>query len=68
MLARTTNTIKHPCQGFKMKWCKLCGPGRTKGTPAGKYMQAPHNHAKGLFTKKETPAKFNAKKKSLKAK
>jgi hypothetical protein len=30
-------------------------------------MQAPHNHAKWLLSKKESPAKFNAKKKSLKA-
>jgi hypothetical protein len=30
--------------------------------------QAPHNHAKWLLSKKETLAKFNAKKKSLKAK
>ncbi len=51
MLARTTNTIKHPSQGYKMKWCKLCGPGHTKGTPTGMYMQAPHNHAKWLLTK-----------------
>jgi hypothetical protein len=38
MLTRTTNTIKHPSQGYNMKWCKLCGPGHTKGTPAGMYM------------------------------
>jgi hypothetical protein len=68
MLARTTDTIKHPSQAYGMKWCKLCGPGRSKGTPAGMYMQAPHNHVKWLFSKKETLAKFNAKKKSLKAK
>jgi hypothetical protein len=68
MPARTTNTIKHPSQGYEMKWCKLCGPGRTKGNPTGMYMQAPHNHAKWLLSKKETLAKFNAKKKSLKAK
>jgi hypothetical protein len=68
MLARTTNTIKHPTQGYKLKWCKLCGPGRSKGTPAGMYMQAPHNHAKWLRYKKESLVKFNAKKKSLKAK
>ncbi len=51
-----------------MKWCKLCGPGRSKGTPAGMYMHAPHDHAKWLLSKKESLAKFNAKKKSLKAK
>jgi hypothetical protein len=32
------------------------------------YMQACHNHAKWLLSKKETLAKFNANKKSLKAK
>jgi hypothetical protein len=68
MLKGTTNTIKHPSQGYKMKWCKLCGLGRTKGTHAGIYMQAPHNHAKWLLSKNETLVKFNAKKKSLKAK
>ncbi len=67
MLAKTTNTIKHLSQGYKMKWCKLCGPGHSKGTPAGMYMQAPHDHAKWLLSKKETP-KFNTKKKFLKAK
>jgi hypothetical protein len=51
-----------------MKWCKLCGPGLSKMTPAGMYMQAPHNHAKWLLSKKEMLAKFNAKKESLKAK
>ncbi len=51
-----------------MKWCKLCGPGRTKGTPVGMYIQAPHNVAKWLLTKKEKLAKFDAKKKTLKAK
>jgi hypothetical protein len=62
MLARITNTIKHPSQGYKMKWCKLFGPGHSKGSPAGMYMQAPHNHANWLRSKKETLAKFNAKK------
>jgi hypothetical protein len=51
-----------------MKWCKLCGPGHSKGTPAGIYMQAPHDHAKWLLSIKETLTKFNAKKKSLKTK
>ncbi len=32
------------------------------------YMQAPHDHAKWLLSKKESLAKFNARKKSLKAK
>jgi hypothetical protein len=68
MLARTTNNIKHPSQGYGMKWCKLCGPGHTKGIFAGMYMQAPHDHAIWLLFKKEMLAKFNAKKKSLKAK
>ncbi len=68
MLARTTNTIKHPFQGYEIKWCKLCGPGHSKGTPTDMYMQAPHNHVKWLLSKKETLVKFNAKKKFLKAK
>jgi hypothetical protein len=51
-----------------MKWCKLCGPGCSKGPPAGMYMHPPHNHAKWHLSKKESLAKFNAKKKSLKAK
>jgi hypothetical protein len=68
MLTRTTNTIKHPTEGYNMKWCKLCGPGHSKGTPAGMCMHAPHDHAKWLLSKKESLAKFNAKKKSLKAK
>ncbi len=38
MLARTTNTIKHPSQGNEMKWCKLCEPGCSKGILAGMYM------------------------------
>jgi hypothetical protein len=68
MLTRTTNTIKHPTKGYNMKWCKLCGPRRSKskGPPAGMYMQASHDHAKWLLSKKESLAKFNAKKKSLK--
>jgi hypothetical protein len=68
MLARNTNTIKHPSQGYKLKWYKLCGPGHSKGTPAGMYMQAPHDHVKWLLSKKESLANINAKKKSLKAK
>jgi hypothetical protein len=68
MLTRTTDTIKHPTKGYDMKWCKLCGLGRSKGTPAGIYMHAPHDHAKWLLSKKESLAKFNAKKKFLQAK
>jgi hypothetical protein len=67
MLTKTTNIIKHPTRGYDMKWCKLCGPGRNKGTLTGMYMQAPHNHAKWLLTKKEKQANFDAKKKALKA-
>jgi hypothetical protein len=26
MLTRTTDSIKHPTEGYNMKWCKLCGP------------------------------------------
>jgi hypothetical protein len=51
-----------------MKWCKLCGPGHSKGTPTGMYMHAPHDHAKWLLYKKESLAKFNAKKNIPKAK
>ncbi len=70
MLARTTDTIKHPTKGYNMKWCKLCGPGHSKGTPSGMYMymHTPHAHAKWLLSKKESLAKFNARKKFLKAK
>jgi hypothetical protein len=63
MLTRTTNIIKHPTKGYDMKWCKLCGPSRSKGTPAGMYMHALHDHAKWLLSKKESLEKFNAKKK-----
>jgi hypothetical protein len=65
MLTKTTDTIKHPTEGHDMKWCKLCRLVLTKGTPTGMYMQAPHDHAKWLLTKKEKQAKFDAKKKSL---
>jgi hypothetical protein len=68
MLAKTSDTIKHPTKGYDMKWCKLCGPGHSKGTPAGMYMQAPHDHVKWLLTKKEMLAQWNAKKKTQKAK
>ncbi len=34
MLTRTTDTSKHPTKGYNMKWCKLCGPGCSKGTHA----------------------------------
>jgi hypothetical protein len=67
MLTRTTDTIKHPTKGYNMKWCKLFGPGRSKVTPPGMYMHAPHDHAKWLLSKMESLAKFNAKKKFLKA-
>ncbi len=46
MLTRTTDTIKHPTKSYHMKWCKLCRWGHSKGTPAGMYMHAPHDHAK----------------------
>ncbi len=68
MLTRTTITIKQHTKGYDMKWCKLCGPGHSKGTPAGMYMHAPHDHAKWPLSKKELLAKFNAKKKIQKAK
>ncbi len=61
-------TIKHPTEGYDMKWYKLCGPGHSKGTPTGMYMHAPHDHAKWLLSKKESLSKFNAKKKILTAK
>ncbi len=47
MLTRTTDSIKHCTKGYDMKWCKLCGPGCSKGTPAGMYMHPPHDHANG---------------------
>jgi hypothetical protein len=68
MLTKTADTIMHPTKDYKMKWCKLCGPGHTKGTPAGMYMQAPYDHAKWLLSKKKKLAKFDAKMKSPKAK
>ncbi len=68
MLTRTTDSIKHPTKGYNMKWCKLCGPGHSKGTPAGMYMHPPHNHATWLLSKKDSLKKSNARKKSLKAK
>jgi hypothetical protein len=68
MLTKTSDTIKHPTKGYNMKWCKLCGLGHSKGTPAGMYIQAPHDHAKWLLTKKEMLAQWNAKKKTQKPK
>jgi hypothetical protein len=69
MLTKTTNTIMHPTKtkDYNMKWCKLCGPGSTRGTPAGLYMQAPHDHAEWLLNKEEKLANFDANKKSLMA-
>jgi hypothetical protein len=54
-------------RSLDMKWCKLCGPGRTKGTLIGMYMQALQDQQNGFSPKKEKQAKFDAKKKSLKA-
>jgi hypothetical protein len=64
MLTRTTNTIKHPTKGYNMKWCKLCGLGHSKGTLAGMYMHAPHDHAKWLLSKMESLANSMPKRKS----
>ncbi len=58
MLVKTTDTSKHQNKGYDMKWCKLCGPSHTKGTPQGMYIHAPHYHKQWLFTKQETDAKF----------
>ncbi len=66
MLVKTTDTIKHPTDGYDMKWCKLCGPGCTKGTPQGMYIRAPHDHKQWLLTKQEKQAQFEGKKKSSK--
>jgi hypothetical protein len=41
-------TTKEDTHGKEYEWCKLCGPGRNKGTPAGMYMKAPHNHKEWL--------------------
>jgi hypothetical protein len=66
MLVKTTDTIKHPTEGYDMKWCKLCGPGHHKGTPQGMYIHAPHDHKQWLLNKQEKDAKFEGKKKSSK--
>jgi hypothetical protein len=63
MLVKTTDTIKHPTEGYDMKWCKLCGPGRNNGTPQGMYIRAPHDHKQWLLNKQEKDAKFEGKKK-----
>jgi hypothetical protein len=60
MLVKTTDTIKHPTEGYDMKWCKLCGPGCSKGTPQGMYICAPHDHKQWLLTKQEKQAQFDS--------
>ena len=35
-------TTKKDSNGDAYEWCKLCGPGRSKRSPAGKYMKSPH--------------------------
>jgi hypothetical protein len=45
-------TTKEDTHGNEYEWCQLCGPGRNKGTPAGMYMKAPHNHTEWLIQKK----------------
>ena len=61
MLVKITNTVKHPTKGYDMKWCKLCGPGCSKGTPHGMYINVPHDHKQRLLMKQEKQAQFEAK-------
>ena len=53
---------KKDSKGDAYEWCKLCGPGRSKGTPAGLYMKSPHNHKEWLANKKARQEEYNASK------
>ena len=48
--------------GEAYKWCMLCGPGCSKGTPTGMYMKAPHKHNEWLAKKLAKQEKFKASK------
>ena len=54
---------KEDSDGNEYEWCKLCGPGRSKGTPAGMYMKSPHNHKEWLANKIAKQDEYKAAKK-----
>ena len=54
---------KKDSNGDAYEWCKLCGPGRSKGTPAGLYMKSPHNHKEWLANKIAKQEEYKASKK-----
>jgi hypothetical protein len=59
-------TTKEDTDGQEYEWCKLCGPRRNKGNPAGMYMRAPHNHKEWLANKKAKQKGFKTAKKKKK--
>jgi hypothetical protein len=59
-------TTKKDSNGDAYEWCKLCGPGRSKRSPAGKYMKSPHNHKEWLANKKAKQEGFKTAKKKKK--
>jgi hypothetical protein len=54
---------KEDSDGDEYEWCKLCGPGRSKGAPAGMYMKSPHKHKEWLANKLAKQEEFKAAKK-----
>jgi hypothetical protein len=56
-------TTKKDSNGDAYEWCKLCGPGRSKGSPAGMYMKSPHNHKEWLANKIAKQEEYKASKK-----
>jgi hypothetical protein len=53
-------TMKEDLHGNEYVWCKLCGPGRSKGTPQGMYMKSPHDHKEWLAKKKAKQEEYKA--------
>ena len=56
-------TTKKDSNGDAYEWCKLCGPGRSKGSPTGMYMKSPHNHKEWLAKKLAKQEEYKAAKK-----
>jgi hypothetical protein len=66
-LVNFAGNTKKDSNGDAYEWCKQCGPGRSKGSPAGMYMKSPHKHTEWLANKIAKQEEYEASKKKKKS-
>jgi hypothetical protein len=65
MLVKTTNTIKHPTEGYDMKWCKCADPVATKGLPKACISVLPMTTSNGFSTNRRRTQNLRVKRNPL---